>query len=84
MVSSEEEEVLWESEFVTEEQHDALDRVLTSVNVISNKEVVAVPWISTVLENLQQVAVLAVDVAYVMEQVPQILTGAYSSSNIGC
>lgn len=84
MVSPKEEEVFRESELVAEEKHDTLDRVLASVDVISNEEVVAVSRIAAVLENLEQVTVLAVDIACMREQVPQILTGAYSSSNIGC
>lgn len=52
MVSPQEEEVFRESEFITEEEHYALDRVLAPVNIITNEEVVAVPGIAAILEDL--------------------------------
>lgn len=63
MVSPEEEEVFRESEFVAEEEHDALDGVLAAVDIITNEEVVAVSGIAAIFEDLKQVTVLAVDVA---------------------
>lgn len=63
MVSPEKEEVFGESEFVAEEQHDALDGVLAAVDIITNEEVVAVSRITAVFEDLKQVTVLAVNVA---------------------
>ena len=65
MVSPEEEEVFGEPEFVAEEEHDALDGVLAAVDIITNEEVVAVSRIAAIFEDLKQVTVLAVNVAWV-------------------
>jgi hypothetical protein len=62
MVATQEEEVLWKLDFVAKEQHDALDRVLAAVDVITNEEIVTFSWPPSVLENLEQIGVLPMDV----------------------
>jgi hypothetical protein len=63
VVAAQQEEVLGELEFVAEQQHDALDRILAPINIITNEQIVAVPGVAAVFEYLEQVAELPVDVA---------------------
>ena len=63
MVASQEKEVLGELQLVAEQQHDALDRILAPINVVSDEEVVAVPGVASVLEDLQEVGILTVYIA---------------------
>ncbi len=63
MVAPEHEEVLGVFYFVGQHQADRLDRLLSSVDVISQEEVVRVSWKTCVFEQFDQIRVLAVDVS---------------------
>uniref|UniRef100_A0A6B2LC98 Uncharacterized protein n=1 Tax=Arcella intermedia TaxID=1963864 RepID=A0A6B2LC98_9EUKA len=63
VVASKHEEVLGVLDFVCEEQADGLQAVWASVYVVAEEEVVGVWWEAAVLEEAEEVVVLAVDVA---------------------
>lgn len=62
VVSSQDEEVLGVLNLVCQQQADGLKRLLTSVDVVTEKEVVGLRREATVLEKTQQVIVLTVDI----------------------
>ena len=62
VVTSEDEEVFGVLDLVGEEQADGLKRLLTSVDVITEEEVVGLGREATVLEETEEVVVLAVDI----------------------
>ena len=63
MVTPEEEEVLRVLNLVGQHETDALDRLFSSVNVVTEEKVVLVARVSAVLKELDQVRELAMDVA---------------------
>ena len=63
MVAPEEEEVLWVLDLVGEQEADGLERLLPPVHVVAQEQVVGLWREPAVLEEAQQVRVLAVDVA---------------------
>ena len=63
MVSPEEEEVLWVLDLVCEEQADGLQQLLAPVDVVAQEQVVGLGREPSVLEQPQEVRVLAVDIA---------------------
>lgn len=64
MVPPQQEEVLGIFDFVAEQEHYCLDRLLASVHVVSQKEVVLVRRVPPVVEYLQQVLELPVDIPH--------------------
>lgn len=62
VIAAQDEEVLGVLDLVGEEQADSLERLLASIDIIAKEEVVRLRWEATVLEQTQQVIVLAVDV----------------------
>lgn len=62
VVTSEDEEVFGVLDLVGEEQADGLKRLLTSVDVITEEEVVGLGREATVLEESEKVVVLSVDI----------------------
>jgi hypothetical protein len=96
VVAPEDEEVFWVFDFVGEEEADGFEALLAPVDVVAEEEVVGVGRETAILEQAQQVVVLAVNVAYTKYNVkavggewgksgsvPQILMGASSSSRMG-
>lgn len=63
MVAAQNEEVLGILDLVGQEQADGFQRLLSTVDVVTKEEVVRLGREATVLEQTQQVIVLAVDVA---------------------
>lgn len=63
MVASEQEEVLGILDLVSEQEANRFQRVLSSVYVISQKQIVGFGRIASVLEQPQQVIVLTMDVS---------------------
>jgi CRISPR/Cas system-associated protein Cas5 (RAMP superfamily) len=63
VVSSEDGQSLFESDLDAEEQADGLERVISSIDVISQKEIVAVGNVSSNFEQLHQIVELAVHVS---------------------
>jgi hypothetical protein len=84
VISSEHEEIFRIFDLVSQHQAYSLDGLFSSVDVISQKEIVGVSWKTCIFEQLYQVGVLSVDVAWVNDEVPQILMGASSSRSMGC
>jgi hypothetical protein len=62
VVSSQKEEVLWELDFVSQQKADGLEALLSSVDVVSQEEVVSFRRESSVLEQSQKIEVLSVDI----------------------
>ena len=63
MVSPQQEEVFRILDFIGEKKTDSFQRVLSTIDIISQKEVVRVGRIPSVFEQSQKVVVLAVDVS---------------------
>ena len=64
VVSSQQEEVLTVLHFVSEEQDDGLEGLSTTVNVVTEEEVVGLWWETSILKESQQVWELSVSVTY--------------------
>lgn len=65
MVASQQEEVLWIFDLVRQQQADSLQRLLATVDVVAQEQVVGLRRKATVLEQSQQVVILSVDVTCV-------------------
>ncbi len=63
VVATEDEEVLGVLDLVREEEADGLERLLATVNVVAKEEVVGFWGEAAILEQAEQVVILAVDVA---------------------
>ena len=63
MVAAEQEEVLGVLDLVGEQQADRLERLLAAVHVVAEEQVVGLWREAAVLEEPQQICVLAVDVS---------------------
>jgi len=63
MVSTQQEEILGELHLVGEKQDDGLQALLSTVDVVTQKEVVAFRWKATILKETKEVMILAMDVA---------------------
>ncbi len=63
VISSEQEEILWIFDLVGKQQTDSFQRLFSSVDVISQKQVVTLGRETSVFEQPQQVVVLPVDVS---------------------
>jgi len=63
VVSSEEEEVLGVLDLVGEEEADGLERLLSSVNVISEEEVVGLRRETSILEESEELIILAMHIS---------------------
>ena len=50
VIASQHEEVFWVFDLVGQHQADGLDRLLSSVDVVTKEEIVGLPWESSVLE----------------------------------
>lgn len=62
VVATEDEEVLRVLDLVREEEADGLERLLATVNVVAKEEVVGFWREAAILEQAEQVVILAVDV----------------------
>jgi hypothetical protein len=96
VVASEDEEVLGVLDLVCQEQADGLERLLSTVDVVAEEEVVGLGRETAVLEEAQQIVVLAVDVtanlvislalalSNELIHIAHTLMGASSSRRMGC
>ena len=64
VVTAQKEEVLLELDLICEEEDDSLKRVLSSVNIVAQEEVVSLRGEATILKQTEQVSELAMGVAY--------------------
>jgi hypothetical protein len=62
VVTAEDEEVLGVLDLVGEEQADGLERLLATIDVVTEEEVVGLGRETTVLEQTEEIVVLAVDI----------------------
>ena len=74
MVATQDEEVLGILDLVREEQADGFQRLFASINVISEEEVVCFWWETAVLEQAEEVVVLAVYVTANLQTVLKPIT----------
>ena len=63
MVSTKQEKVFWIFDFVGQQQADGFQRLLPSVDIISEKQIVAFRWKSTVFEQSQKIVILSVNIS---------------------
>lgn len=63
VVTTEDEEVLWVFDLVRKQEADRLQRLLSSVDIVAQEQVVGFRWESTVFEESQEIVILAVDIA---------------------
>jgi hypothetical protein len=64
VVASQDEEIFGVFDLVREEKTDSLERLFTSVNVVTEEKVVCFWWESAVFKQTQEVIILAVNIAY--------------------
>ena len=69
VVSTKDEEILWIFDLVCQEQADCLQRLLATVHVVAKEEVVRLRWEAAILEETEQVVVLAMDITTYLESV---------------
>ena len=67
VVAAQDEEVLGVLDLVCEEQADSLQRLLATIDVVTEEEVVGLRWEATVLEETEEVVVLAMNVTADLE-----------------
>lgn len=84
VITAEDEEVLWVFDLVRKQEADRLQRLLSSVDVVTQEEVVGFRWESTVFEESQEIVILAVDIAANLNANHQRLAGetAHCTSGI--
>ena len=63
MVPTEDKEVFWILDLVCQEQADRLEGLLASIDIIAEEEVICFRWKTTVLEESEQIVVLAMNVS---------------------
>jgi hypothetical protein len=63
VVPTQDEEVLWVLDLVCQQQADGLERLLATIDVVTEEEVVRLGREAAVLEKTKQIVVLAVNVA---------------------
>lgn len=68
MVATQQEEILGVFDLVGQQEADGFQRLLPSVHVVTQKQVVTLGGEATVLEEPQQVVILTVDVTCTMER----------------
>jgi hypothetical protein len=64
VVTAQDEKVLWVLDLVSEQQADRLQRLLATVHIVSQEQVVGLWWESSILEQTEQIVVLTVDITY--------------------
>jgi len=63
VVSSQLEKVLWVFRLVRKHQRDGFETLLTAIDVVTEEDIVAIGWHSTILEEAQEIVVLAMHIA---------------------
>lgn len=95
VVAAQDEEVFWVFNLVREKETDGLERLLSTIDVVSQKQVVSLRRKAAVFKQAQEIIVLAVNVAAylaaVSSELPCLIMlsqltfmGASSSRRIGC
>lgn len=63
VVASQDEEIFGVFDLICEEEADSLERLLSSVNVVTKEKIVGFWWEPAIFEESQKVVILSVDVA---------------------
>ena len=63
VVATKDEEILWVFDLVCQQEADGLQRLLSTIHVVSEEQVVSLRRESTVLEKTEEIVVLAMDIA---------------------
>ena len=63
VIASQQEEVLWVLDLVGEEEADRLERLLSTVDVVSKEEIVRVGREPAILKQAEKVVVLSMNIA---------------------
>ncbi len=66
VVTSQQEEVLRVLDFVAKEETDCFNGLLSTIDVVSQEEVIGLWGEATILEDAKQVVVLSMDITYTM------------------
>jgi len=74
VVAAKDEEVFGVLDLVCQQQADCLERLLSSVNVVSEEEIIRFGWKAAVLEEAKKIIVLAVDVAADLQHDQSVLS----------
>ena len=64
MVPSQEEEILWVFNLVSQEEADGFKALFTTVDIVSQEQVVGIRRESTVLKQTQEIVVLAMNITH--------------------
>lgn len=64
MVSSQQKEVFWVFDLVSQQQADGLQGLLAPVNIVPQEQVVALWWEAPILKQPQQIVVLPMNVTW--------------------
>ena len=78
VVSTKDEEILWIFDLVCQKQADCLERLLATVHVVAKEEVVRLRWEATILEETEQVVVLAMNITAYLDYVSKHTSGEFS------
>ena len=62
MVTSKDEKVVWILDLVGKKQANSLERLLSTINVVSQEQIIASWWKSPVFKKPEKIVVLAVNV----------------------
>jgi len=72
VVAPQQEEVLRVLDLIGQQQADGLQRLLAPIHIVAQEEIVRFWWIAAVLEETQQIVVLAMDVAADLQRCLQL------------
>nr|DAD19056.1 TPA_asm: hypothetical protein HUJ06_020519 [Nelumbo nucifera] len=76
MVAPKKKKVLWIFDFVCKEKANGLYALLTTVNIVSQEQIVCSWWAPTILEKPEEIRILAMNISH-------IFMGASSSRRLG-
>ena len=67
MIAAKQEEILWVLDFIAEEQEYGLERLLASVYVVSEEQVVALRRKAAHLEQTNEIRILSMYISYYLD-----------------
>ena len=74
MIAAKEEEVLRVPDLVGKEEADGLETVFSSVNIVTQEEVICFWWIAAVLKESQEIGVLPMYVSCTLRPMNKIIS----------
>ena len=72
MVASDKMDSFWEGDFQSVQQNEHLDTETSSVDEISQEQILGSIWVSSHVQDLHQIVVLPVNVSHNGERVPEV------------